>query len=252
MKIKSVIIDDHAEVRDTLRIMLTEFCGNQVEVVGEASGVKSGIEQIEKLKPQLVFLDINLGIGTGFDILSRFKQPTPFEVIFVTDYQEYAVRAFEVAAVGFVPKPISIELLQKYVNRAAERISAQETGKSTKVLLENYQKNGQDTVTTLPLSNRKLGFVRIGDIVYCQAMEKSSLVITAQKERIETTRNLGRLEEVFDNLGFHRIHHSFLVNEKHILSYDKDSQKVEMSNGQRLDVSERKRNDFLKKFLSPK
>jgi two-component system, LytTR family, response regulator len=249
--IKSLIIDDLADVRETLNIMLTEFCGDQITVIGEADGVKSGIEKIEKLKPQLVFLDINLGIGTGFDILSRFPQPAPFEVIFVTDYQEFAVRAFEVAAVGFVPKPISIELLQKYVGRAVERISLNETGKSTKILLENHQKRDQEQTLSIPLSGGKLRFIRIADIIYCQAMAKESVIITAQKERITTTRGVGKLGELLDAFGFHLIHGSFLVNEKHIHEYDKDDQKVRMSNGQKLDVSDRKRNDFLKKFLKP-
>jgi two-component system, LytTR family, response regulator len=236
--------------------MLTEFCGDQITVIGEADGVKSGIEKIKELTPQLVFLDIQLGIGTGFDILSRFPQPTPFEVIFVTDYQEYAVRAFEVAAVGFVPKPISIELLQKYVGRAVERISLNETGKSTKILLENHQKHqnhqeSQEQTLTIPLSGGKLRFIRIADIVYCQAMAKESVIVTAQKERVTTTRGIGRLGELLDAFGFHLIHGSFLVNEKHIHEYDKDDQKVRMSNGQRLDVSDRKRNEFLKKFLKP-
>ncbi len=253
MKLKSILIDDLADVRQTLRIMLEEFCGDQVEVIGEADGVKSGIEQIEQLRPQLLFLDINLGVGTGFDILSRFAQPTFFEVIFVTDYQEYAVRAFEVAAVGFVPKPISIDLLKKFVGRAAERVALSEVGKTTKVLLDNHQKSAPtEEVVTLPLSDRKLAFVRIADIVYCQAMEKETMVITAAGERITTLRNLGKLEEMFDSLGFHRIHHSYLIHEKYIRQYDKDSQKVLMSNGQRLEVSDRKRNAFLQSFLALK
>lgn len=248
MKMKSLIIEDNASVRETLICMLQEFFDTQIEVIGEADSVKTGIEQITILKPQLVFLDIDLRIGTGFDILSRFPQPAPFEVIFVTDYKEYAVRAFEVAAVGFVPKPISLELLEKYINRAYERLSLNEVGKSAQVLLENHKKNEQEQMITLPRRDKRLAFVRISDIIYCQAMEKESFIITTQKETIATLRGLGKLEELLGKLDFHRIHNSFLVNRNYIKEYDTENQKVQMSNGQRLEVSDRKRNAFLQSF----
>lgn len=131
MIMKAVIVDDVELTRNTTRQMLEAFCEDDVEVIGEAESVTAAIKIINQLKPDLVFMDLDLGAGrevsdpntlqagkSGFDVLNAFDLPLPFEVIFVTAYQGYAIEAFELAAIGYVLKPLSPAKLIKYVERA--------------------------------------------------------------------------------------------------------------------------------------
>jgi two-component system LytT family response regulator len=252
--IKSIVVDDVQSVRQTIKSMLRDYCNDLVEVVGEAFDVSSAIEEINRLKPQLVFMDIQFDHtdgNEGFDVLKYFEEAIPFEVIFITDYYrnaDYLVQALEVAAVGFVSKPIEKEKLIKYIQRAKERIDLNEIGKSPQVLLENQtiKEHSQEQTIGINCVGGKLKFVRIADIIYCQAKDGLVQVITTSSV-LNTDRTLDRFGEILPKNHFFRIHHNCLVNLYHVKEYISggDSKKVHMSNNVFREIATRRVNDFL-------
>jgi two-component system, LytTR family, response regulator len=249
--IKSIVVDDVQAVRQTIKANIRDYCDDLVEVIGEAFDVNSAIEEINRLKPQLVFMDIQFEYTDGkegFDVLKHFGQEVPFEVIFITDYGQnanYLTQAIEVAAVGFVPKPIDKELLIKYVERAKERIDRNETGKSPRVLLENQSKEqlSQEQSIGINCVNSKLKFVKIANIIYFHAKEGLVQVITTT-ETLNTDRTLNRFSEILSKYHFFRIHHGDFINLHHVSEYQEGQQTIRMKNNTILKIADRRVNDF--------
>jgi two-component system, LytTR family, response regulator len=251
--IKCIVVDDVQAVRQTTKSMIRDYCSDLLEVVGEAYDMDSAIKEIKRLDPQLVFMDIKFEYTDGkegFDVLKYFGQTIPFEVIFITDYSrnaDYLIQCIEVAAVGFVPKPIDKELLLKYVLRAKGRIDMNDIGKSPQVLVENKnkQQHSQEQEMGINSIGGTLKKARIADILYLEADEKLVKVITIAKD-FHTDRTLKRFGEILKDYGFFRIHHGHLINIKHVKEYNSREKTVLMSNGKVLLIAKRRIDDFEK------
>ena len=133
--IRAVIIDDEEDARAVLANILTEHF-TSIKVVGQADDIESGVQVIQKSKPQLVFLDIKMPGGTGFDLLERIPEKD-FEVVFITAFDTFTMKAFEFSAIGYLLKPIKVKDLKKTVERL-EKLLIKDTDKRLKVLIENY------------------------------------------------------------------------------------------------------------------
>jgi len=196
----------------------------------------------------LVFLDIEMPFGNGFDLIEKF-QKIDFEIIFITAFSQYAIQAFNLSAVHYILKPIDIDELVIAVDKARENISNNTNLDQTKILLDNINSLNQDQKkVVLPMMD---GFevVRVGEILYCEAEDNFTCFhfTTGKKELI--CRNLKFYENALNNLGFCRIHRSTLINLQFVKKYIKGKGgSVILENEKELQVSNNRKKDFLDKF----
>ena len=242
--IRAVIIDDEQEGRNTLNNMLNSFCSN-VSISGLAHNVESGISLIENEQPELVFLDIHMPDGTGFDLLERLKQVT-FKVIFVTAYDQYALKAIKFSAIDYLLKPVEPQQLIDAVNKLGEQSSDFDLiSKQISTLFRN--KNGFERIT-LP-TFEGLRFIVLKDIIRCEADNNYTNFFLSSGEKVLVTRTLKEYDDTLSGLDFIRVHQSHLVNSKYIDRYIKgDGGSVIMTDGSQVEVSRRRKEEFLKRM----
>lgn len=247
---KTVIIDDEESARGTLKTILSRYF-KEIEVVGEGSNVASGFETINSVKPELVFLDIKMPDGTGFDLLNKIDN-IDFEVVFTTAYDNYAIKAFQASAMGYLLKPIDIDELGTVLEKIKKVLSGPTKGKSRRlqVLMENYGgREGQIKKLVIPNID---GYevVEIHDLVRCEGERNYTKFILDNGKKILASKTLKEYEELLVEHGFFRIHKSHLVNLHHVKRYLKtDGGTVEMTDGSSLQLSREKKEAFARKFM---
>jgi len=245
--LKALIVDDEQESRDSLQILLHDFCTG-VEVKALCRNVSEGLDAIYAHQPDVVFLDIQMQRESGFDLLSKLKS-VDFEVIFTTAHSEYALRAFSFSAIHYLLKPIDIDELKQ----ALERVKLKMNGDIT-LRLEKLSYNLKPLATpqlhqiALPTCEG-LTFVRIDQILYCEAANNYTQIYTDDGKKHLVTQTLKEYEDILESYNFFRIHHSFVINLNCIKKYVKgDGGYVVMKNDVALDVSKRKKESFLSRL----
>jgi two-component system, LytTR family, response regulator len=219
--IRAIVVDDEEPSREALRNYISDFCSD-VEVVATASSVKTAFKAIQKYKPDLVFLDIEMPDGKGFDLLKMFET-IDFRVIFVTAYSEYAIKAFRVNAVDYLLKPVKIDELKD----AVEKIKAS-NGDSDSEKLSGILKGMSDGVffhPTIVVSNVK-GYevLKTNEIIMCKADGYCTIFYLTGDRKVNSSRNLKQFEKQIMEHGFIRVHNSFLVNLHHVKSFTKQGE----------------------------
>lgn len=240
--LKTIIIDDEPASRNLLEKMLQDYCPGVI-VEATAENVAEGIAAIEKYKPDLVFLDIEMPDKTGFDLLASMD-PIDFEVIIITGYEKYAIKAFKTVALDYLLKPIDIVELETAVKKVAEKRNKVQENKNFNVFVQNWKANGHEQIALA--SNDGFLFVKIKDIVYCKGDGSYTYFYLKTGERITVSKNLGEFDELLGDKGFFRIHKSFLINLNEMKKYIRgEGGYVVMNNGDTVDVSKRKKESFL-------
>ena len=235
---KAIIIDDEKPSRDNIKYIMSEYF-TDIVITGEADNVQSGIELIGSAAPDLVFLDMEMGVFTGFDVLKAFDKPS-FEVIFITAYSEYAVNAFRTHAVDYILKPINIDDLREAINKAKANINIRK--------LQNPNiTNFQPLENTLKVSTTDgIEIIPFEQILYLQSINYYTNVVLVVGREIITSRHLKDYEENLKNSGFFRIHNSFIINTLHLKSFvSKEGFFVELTNGKSIKISRRRKEEFL-------
>ncbi|GAA4470239.1 LytTR family DNA-binding domain-containing protein [Nemorincola caseinilytica] len=244
--ITAIIIDDEPKSVFTLKCFLEEHCPS-VKVVAVAGSARSGKEFIESLQPQLVFLDIEMPMGSGFDLL-RSLPKIDFEIIFITAYNQYAINAFRFSAVDYLLKPLRIPELVQAVEKAEARIR-------NKVLMGNYELLMRN-MSEKNAARQKISFTERGeqymvpveDLSYLVADGNYTHVHTADKVYL-TTRTLKEFEDLLPPGMFCRIHHGYIVNLDHIAKVQKGrGGAVVMKDGKVLEIAIRRKEAFKKAF----
>lgn len=248
--IKAIIIDDEKDARFLLKNLLERHFENSINVIAEADGIASGIEVINKHKPDLVFLDIQMRKGTGFDLLQKIGD-VDFEVIFITAYNQYAVDAFKFSAFGYLLKPIKTRELKAVVEKLESHLSRLKEGvtKRLKVLIENYGNEGE--IQKIIITNVE-GFqvVKVNSIIRLEGDRNYTHFIIDGGKKITTSKSIGEYEELLNQYGFFRIHQSTIVSLRHVTGYQKgDGGRVEMTDGANMKVSRYRKDEFLKRFV---
>lgn len=250
--IRAVIVDDERDSRFLLRNLIEKKFSDKVQIVAEADDVEPGIEAIKKNSPDLLFLDINMPQGTGFDLLSNLDSES-FEVIFVTAYDKYAIKAFQLSAFGYLMKPLKetqlAELLKKLEEKQALERNHANLEKRVKVLIENY--GDHKKVRKLVLSNME-GFkvVEIENIIRLEGDGNYTNFIIDNNRSLTSSKNLGEYEDLLIELGFFRIHQSTIVNLRHVVGFQKsEGGQVEMSDGVLGKLSRHRKTMFMERFF---
>lgn len=241
--LKAVIVDDELKSRESLRILIEDFCEG-VEVVALCQNVAEAIDAIRKNSPDIVFLDIQLQRETGFDLLEKIPN-IAFSVIFTTAYAEYAIRAFKYSAIDYLLKPIDITDLQD----AIKKVKKNETGNIEDriySLFENLRSGNADAYKLALPTAEGLVFVKVNDILYCEAASNYTEIVMVSDKKHVVSKTLKEYEDLLGDRNFFRIHNSYLVNLAHIKKYVRgEGGYVIMDNDVSLDVSKRKKEGFL-------
>lgn len=240
---KALIIDDVPEARLTLRQDIEEHCPDLV-VVGEAEGVASGIDAIKQKQPDVVFLDIEMGDGTGFDLLERIGEKS-FQVIFTTGLDSYGIKAIKFSALDYLLKPVDPDELVKAVAKLTANKQGRGVEDSLNLLLENLK--GKSAPKRIALhSIEKVHLISVDDIIRCESQGAYTIFYLRGGEQILATRNLKEFENMLEDQGFIRVHHSHLINFAYLKEYvKKDGGYAVMVDKSEVPVSTRKRNNLL-------
>jgi len=252
MIIRAVIIDDEQGGRDVLECLLEEFCPN-VNVVGTADSISGGLEIIKRLQPNLVFLDIQMPYGSGFDLVNSIENRT-FEVVFTTAYDNYAIQAIRCSALDYLLKPIKADELIE----AVERVSAamrDTTPAHTSVLQEqlsmlmhSLSDGNLPARVAIPTSDG-MEFVAVSDIVRCEALANYTSFFFTNGEKLLVTRTLKDFDTMLTGHNFFRVHNTHLINLTHVVKYVRaDGGYVVMTDGASIEVSRRRRDELLEKL----
>lgn len=245
--LKAVIVEDEAISREILAGYINRYCPD-VELLAEADNIKAGIAAIHKHKPDIVFLDVEMPKGNGFDLLEQVGEVN-FETVFVTAYGNYAMKALNYSAAYYILKPVSIDELVAAVSKIKQQRQKEKIPVQTKILLENIQVSQQQNFKiVLPLLD---GFevVQVKDIVHCEANDNFTDFFLLGKPKKMICRTLKFYEDLLGDSGFMRVHKSHLINLDHIIKYTKGKGgQVTMADGSVIDVSPNKKEELMHKF----
>jgi two-component system LytT family response regulator len=245
---KAILVDDEPKGREVLRALLEKFCPT-VEVMGTAGSVDDAKFLIDKIQPDIVFLDVEMPGGNGFKLLDETDRNN-FEIIFVTSYGHYAIPALRYSAIDYLLKPVEIEDLKSAVLRVDERLQKKNNSKvNYKALNENL---------ALPASQQRIAvhgvndirFVSIKDIIRFEGDNNYSFIFTAQGEKFHTSKTLKDYEELLQSqLNFVRIHKTHIINLDHLSKFIKnDGGYIIMSDGSQVEVSRRKKQELMERL----
>jgi len=247
MSIKTIIIEDEAHSLYVLKDFITQLAAD-LTVTGTASHIDSAVQLIESSTPDLVFMDVRIGDGTGFDVLRKLTDRN-FELIFITAYDNYALDAFRFAAADYLLKPIGMNEFEEAVGRVRNRLMEKKRQYTIDVLLHNLvqQSEQQKKINIATLNGYE--FVELSNIVWCKSDNAYTTFYLADKSKVLSSRNLGSYEELLNRYNFCRIHHSVIINLQLIKSYVKGKGGyVTMIDGTELEVSQRRKSDFLSRL----
>lgn len=241
--IKAVLVDDDRSSILALRSLLGSYFP-KVEIGGTASNVMEAIQLIDSIKPNLVFLDINMPDGSGFDVIDRVDF-RGFQVIFITAFDKYAVQAFEISALHYLVKPITLEGVEAAIDRYKET-KVDDIDKKISVLKASLKNKNEKII--IP-STDGLNIVKLGEIVRLEASDVYTVFYMTNGQRFVASKPLNNYEKILEDLPFSRIHSKHLINLMFVKRYVKGKGgSVIMEDNTEVEVSVRKKADFLEKL----
>lgn len=245
--IRAVLIDDEKNATEVLALQLARHCAD-VEIVSTCNSAKAGIEAIVALKPDLVFLDIEMPHKNGFDVLEETKETT-FEIIFTTAYNRFAIQAFKVSAVDYLLKPIDVDELKMAVEKVRKKKGSSAIDEKIKELLLQLQPTAKvSNKIALPIGEA-MQFIDASDIIRCESESNYTHVFLANGKKTTVAKTLKEVEENLGGKPFFRVHQSHLVNVDFINKFFKgDNAYVIMKDGTQISISRNRKDAFIESF----
>jgi two-component system LytT family response regulator len=242
--IRAVIIDDEPNNLVILEGMIQEFCPS-VLVAGKADNARRAEALIREAKPDLVFLDIEMPYGNGFDVLDRLR-PVSFEVVFVTAFNEYTLKAFRYSALDYLLKPIDINELQQSVARAEQNIQLKNFDRRLEGFMRNMKKTSPEMHKIGLPDKNGIVFVAVSDIMHCEANRGYTHIYIKNKSKIISSKNISEYEALLPDSKFYRVHHSHLVNLTYVSGYQRGrGGYLEMEDGAVIEVAVRRKDELM-------
>lgn len=242
--IRTLIIDDEENNRQRMSNLIADHFPN-IEVIGEAEGVETGITAINNLKPELVLLDIKMNDGDAFDLLEKIETVF-FKIIFVTAYEEYAVKAFKFSALDYLLKPVAIEDLRSAFIKAEKQILDE-----LRLQLSTLQSNlhSPKNKTIVLRTSEKIYLIETKDIIRCESDRNYTYFFINEQKKHIVSQPLKEYEDILEEFGFFRIHKSHMINLTYVESFDKaDGGSIILKDKTELPVARRKKNELLDLF----
>jgi two-component system LytT family response regulator len=242
---KILIVDDEPGIRDGLIQLLNSFCP-EVSEIAEASGVEEGVAKMRSFQPDLLFTDVEMGDGTGFDLLEKIA-PVGIPVIFITAHNKYAVNAFKFCAIDFLEKPIDVEDLIIALGKVNDELSARDIKLQFESLREFMGNQNTEDKKIVLRDSKNIFFVKISEILHCVASGSYTDFHLLDGRKITVSKPLKEYEQMLTPFNFIRTHNSHLVNIKQISRLDKtEGGSVVLENGESIPISQRKWEQVLK------
>jgi two-component system, LytTR family, response regulator len=243
--IKAILIDDEKNALEVLQMQLTNYCSG-ISIIEKCDGGEKGIAAIKRHQPHLVFLDIEMPRKNGFDVLTETKG-IPYEVIFTTAYDQFAVKAFKYAAVDYLLKPVDILELQAAVEKVKSKKGDANIDEKLKLLFEQFglaQAHAPQRIA-LPVGDAMQLFAP-DDIIRCESDSNYTNIFLAANKKILLAKTLKEIEETLSGLSFFRVHQSHLVNMNHISKVVKgEGSYLTMTDGVTVPISRNKKEAFM-------
>ena len=242
MKLNTVIIDDEPNARENLQLLINEYCPD-LNIVGMASNIKQGKVLIDQFEPDLVFLDIAMPGGDGFELLQEIED-RDFSVVFITAHSEFALKAFKADAIDYLQKPIDIDELQKAQEKALKFSYAENMAEAN-----SDQVTTEDEIEKISIPTRSgYIFIENKDILYFKANENYTELILADGSKILSSKTIKRYEEKVNPHIFYRVHKSFIINKhNHLKELSRQMGNFAvMSNGENIPIARRRLTDFMR------
>jgi two-component system LytT family response regulator len=243
-QLKTVIVDDEKDAVDFINSIIGEYCPG-LKVIGKAYDVKDGVQVIKDLKPDLVFLDVEMPHGTGFDLLTQFPEKE-FDVVFITAFNHYAIKAIKYSAVDYILKPININEFIEAVNKVMQKRSSSmfRGNENIKALLENL-KTGVPSRLAIPTSDG-MEYLNPKDIIRIEADRSYSWFYITGGRKMLVSKNLKEFQDLLSDRHFFRPHNSYLINLKYVKKYiRKEGGYIEMQDGSEIPVSRNRKDLFM-------
>lgn len=234
--INAVIIEDEQPIIDGLKEMIKLFCPT-VSIVGAAKTVTTAYALIQEVAPQLVFLDIQLENGSGFDLLDKLPNPT-FQIIFITGFNNFAIKAFKYSAADYLLKPIDPQELQDSIQRLAP------TNSPDNLSLQTLHKNSEQLENLLLKTQERYYLTKIEEIIYCKSEGNYTTFYLKGNQEIVVSKSIKYYTELFKDQPIYRVHQSFLINMKGVKQYDKKGY-VHLTEGHIVPIAARRTDYFL-------
>jgi len=245
--ISALIIENEKSSLESLKDDLKNYCKN-VNIVGESGKVSEGIELINQLKPEIIFLDIELDDGTGFDLLEKISSESreKFHVIFTTSHNEFAIKAFRFSAIDYLLKPIDPDELTDALKKTEEHISLKKLGNNLSVLFDNLKQKEKPQKLALASADSILVY-KIENIIRCESQRNYTLFHFSNDKPLLVSKTMKEYEELLCGQGFERVHNSHLINMSFVKKYVKsDGGYIEMHDGSNVPVAQAKKEQIVK------
>jgi len=241
--ITALLIDDDDNLRAGMKSLLSRYAP-EIAIMGEADSVKTGTELLLKTDPQVVFLDIHLGDGSGFDLLEEVNKRGKLnsQIVFITAHEQYAIKAFRFSALDFLLKPVDPDELEKVISKIKNVLVKSESVAHIDLLLENIRRK-VDNFKRIALSTADgIHLFEISDIIRCESEDNYTKFYIKNNKPVLISKTLKEYEDLLTEHGFERIHQSHLINLAYLKSYiKKDGGYVVMADNSNLPISQRKK-----------
>lgn len=246
MTLNAILIDDEKHSNEMLEWLLKTYCPD-VQVVATCTSGEEGILAVTKHRPDIVFLDIEMPRMNGFDVLDNIRDK-PFEIVFITAYDTFAVRAFRYSAINYLLKPVDPEDLSATIERIREKRSSTTSGQMELLFQNLLNKNNQPDRIALSSSDGLI-FVQTSDISYCKADSNYTQVVLQNGKKIVVAKTLKEIDETLAGKDFFRVHASYLVNINHISRFVRgDGGYIVMPDGTQITIARNRKDEFFQLF----
>ncbi|MBC7850329.1 MAG: response regulator transcription factor [Chitinophagaceae bacterium] len=244
MKYKALIVEDEIRSRDFLKNLVEEFCPDLI-VAGSSASVEEAVQFINTQSPDIVFMDIEMQTGTGFDVLQQVNQ-RKFHVIFTTAYDHYAIKAIRFSAVDYLLKPINLEELQQAVAKAIENIQQKAEGTKIELLIKNLRRPAGEDFSISLSTSEGIEFIQLSTIIRLEANGPYTTFFLKESKKIMVSKNLKEYEMLLTDHGFFRVHNSHIINLKEVRKMVKtDGGYAIMNDDSMIAISPKKKEEFM-------
>ncbi len=244
--IKAILIDNEADVREDIREKIDTFFSQEIAILAEADSVSTALEAIKKYDPDLLLLDIHMDDGTGFDLLEHSPVKS-FDIVFVTGYDQHAIKAIRVGALDYILKPVDDEEFREAMQKAIENQKKEHDLEKLIEISSEYFRGVEKKRVILKTADTVYAIYE-DDIIYCRSDGNYTTFYTQQMEKIVVSKPLKQIEEILSSNIFIRCHQSYIVNKKHVLKYNRQGVLV-VHLDFKVPVSSRRKDYALKKIF---
>ena len=243
--LKTIIIDDEPDSVKLLQLQLAQHCP-EIEITGTFTSSVKALAAIEKIEPDLIFLDIEMPVMNGFELLEKILH-LPFSVIFITAYNQYALKAFRFNAVDYLVKPVDVNDLTEAVAKATKRVKPTATQLS---LLQKQLRGEPATRIAIPGQQGGISFIDLDDIIYSEASNNYSKLILIDGNRFLISKTLKDVQEVLEEEHFLRVHRQYIINLNHVKQFNRNEGVLTMDNGDHIPIARNQKERLIERYRS--